>query len=307
MLRPDLNNKQELPCLSPILKDIYQGKNIDRICKENPGMWNIVADEREWQTYPQAFDFLDPQSQFYKLKAFERDIYLELISPYLEELPEGANLLDAGAGIGRFAIKLIEMGHFVHLFDASITSLKKALKHLLDEDATDFELHWGDVADLSVFSENNFDAALAIELVCYCTEPAQALRELVRVTKEGGLIIVSVEGKYGSMLFDENISLDNIRSVYENDLLCLKNHLYVHYYMPDSLERLLREAGIEVLTVLGCHYVPDGILHRLLREDKLESQEYRDKLLEVEKTCREDPVLKNLARAWLAIGRKRLG
>lgn len=39
--------------------------------------------------------------------------------------------------------------------------------------------------------------------------------------------------------------------------------------------------------------------------DKLDNKDYRKNVLKIEKLCRNDPVLKNLTRAWVAVGRKR--
>lgn len=296
----------KLPCEDPILETLYKRQDsISKICKENPAMSNIVAYEREWGIYPSALDFLDKKSQNYKLKNFEKEIYFNLIHPFLDKIPKGSAIIDVGGGIGRFALELVKMGYKVHLVDSSQVALKKGLKHFRNENLANIDLHWGNVTNLSMFSDNTFDAAFAIELICYLDEPDKALKELVRVTKKNGLIIISVEGKYGSSLSDSNVSSDKISDILRDNLLYIKNHLYVRYYTSKTLRRLLEGCGIKVIDIFGCHYVPDGVFHRLINIDKLDDREYKKELLDIERFCRREPVLKNLARAWVAVGRKK--
>lgn len=290
---------------SPDLKALYERRSsIDAIYRKQPAFSNIIAYEREWGIYPSVLDFLDKRSENYKLKNFEKEIYLDIIRPFLDKIPKYSQIIDAGGGIGRFAVPLARMRHMVHVVDTSEIALKKALRHFLDENLDSFDLHWADAGNLSMFSDNTFDAALAIELVCYSDKPARVLKELVRVTKKNGLIIISVEGKYGGMFSESNVSLDKISSILQNDLLYIKNHLYVHYYTPASLKRLLEKCGIKIIDIFGSHYVTDGIFHRLINIDKLDDKDYRKDVFKIEKLCRNDPVLKNLARALVAVGRK---
>jgi ubiquinone/menaquinone biosynthesis C-methylase UbiE len=301
-----LEREKFFPCESKLLEAFYKKRvSEEKICRKHPGMYNVVAYEKEWGIYPSALDFLDKNSENYHLKALEKKIYSNIMRPFLDRIPRCSNIIDAGGGIGRFAIDLARMGHKIQLVDSSKTALKKALKYFQEAGLTNFGLHLGDVANLSIFPDNSFDAALAIELICYCDTPEEATRELVRVTKENGLVVISVEGKYGGMLSDPSVSLDKIPKILKNDLLCLKDHLYVHYYTPNSLKNLLEKCGIEIINIYGSHYLTDGIFKRLFRVDKLDDKDYRKDVLNIEKLCREDPILKNFARAWVAVGRKR--
>lgn len=296
----------ELPCEDRLLRTLYERQgSIDKICKGHPGMSNIIAYEREWGIYPSVLDFLDKESENYKLKNFEKQIYLDIIRPFLKKLPKDSSIIDAGGGIGRFAIELAKMGYKVNLVDSSEIALKKALRHFQNENLANFDLHLGNAANLSMFSNNAFDAAFAIELICYSDIPDRVVKELVRVTKKNGLMIISVEGKYGGMLSDSNVSFDKLSTIFRDGLLYIKNHLYVHYYTPESLKRLLKRCGVEVMGIFSSHYITDGIFHKLINIDKLDDKNYREDMLKIEKLCQKDHVLKNLARAWVAVGRKR--
>jgi len=295
-----------LSCESPDLKTLYERRcSIDGVYKGHPAFSNIRAYEKEWGIYPSVLNFLDKKSENYKLKNFEKEIYLDIIRPFLNKMPRYSRIIDAGGGIGRFAVHLAKMSHRIHVVDSSEIALKKALRHFLDENLANFDLHWGDAGNLSMFSDNTFDAALAIELICYSDKPDKVVKELVRVTKKNGLIIISVEGKYGGMLSEPNVSFDKLSSILQDDLLYIKNHLYVHYYTPVSLNRLLEKCGVKIIDIFGSHYVTDGIFHRLINIDKLDDKNYKKDVFKIEKLCQKDPILKNFARAWVAVGRKR--
>ena len=298
-------------CRSRELKKLYdllenkRKNDVKKICRLSPELWNIVAYEEEWERHPEAMDFLDPYSGNYSLKKLERDLYIEIMRPYLDCMKKKAIVLDAGGGIGRFAIEVAKMGHTVHLVDASRTALKKAAKHLkkmhLDEEVN---LHWADISDLSMFPDEYFDMTLAIEAVCYCKSPEGVITELARVTKKGGLLFISVEGKYGSMIADENVRMDDFQNV-KKGKLCIENNMCVHYFTKDSLARLMRRCGITMLEVTGTHYVADGIFGRWIDKKKLKNVDYRRKVLHIEKACREDEIIEKLARAWVGTGRKK--
>jgi len=288
------------------IRGIYNKRfSADEACRRRPGISNIIAYEREWHIYPSVLDFLDKKSENYELKNLEKDIYLDVIRPFLNKIPRGSAIIDIGGGIGRFAIELARMGHSIHIVDSSKIALKRASRHLHNRNLNNFSLHWADAADLSMFPDNSFDAALAIELICYSDKPDKVIKELARVTGKGSIIIISVEGKYGGMLSDANVSLDKIPEILRHSLLHIKNHLYVRYYTPISLKRLLEKHGIEIMGIFGSHYVTDGAFHKLIDIDKLGDKKYKEGVLKIEKLCRKAPALKNLARAWIAVGRKR--
>ncbi len=281
------------------IKKLYKYlKNIRKMCDNNPELSNIVGYERDWQLHSKSLDFLDKGSDYYMIKGLERDIYFDLIGPYLKDLKENSLIADIGGGIGRFAIPLAKMGHKVCLVDACKSNLKVALKHISKERLLKkISFKFANAENLKMFRNNRFDATFAIELICYCTNPEKILKELVRVTKNNGMFFISVEGKYGSLISDNTISVNNFHSIFNDSKLFIKEHLYVKYYTKEEFENLLKKYGIEVLDIMGCQYVTDGIFRRFTSDDK--------KLMEIEKICQGDKILKNLGRVWLAIGRVR--
>ncbi|WP_152051461.1 methyltransferase domain-containing protein [Tautonia marina] len=112
-------------------------------------------------------------------------------SRVLKHLPQGENLklLDIAIGDGVYLPWLPESWSVVGV-DVSDVQLDACLKkNAVGRDVT---LVLGEAEDLPV-RDNQFDAALSIGAFNYFNDPEQALREMVRAVKPGGLIVVSDE------------------------------------------------------------------------------------------------------------------
>lgn len=294
------------PARDRSLEEVHEGiRRAREACVRDPGLWNVFAYDLEWERYRDYFDFLDPDAPNHFLKQFELELYMRQIEDLLtSEVPPGGRILDAGGGVGRFAAELLGRGYQVVLLDASEKALTCALRHFLEQGFEGYTLRQGDVRDLSGFPDHSFDAVFGMELLCYTAEPERALQEMVRVLSPGGCMFLSVEGKYGSLLTDTKIGLQQFADVYRRDQLLRENDVFVRYFTDEEFRRILEEHGLIVLDVKGSHYVPDGVLHRFL-EDGAGPPERTDALLhEIEDACSRDAVLQPLARAWTALCRK---
>lgn len=297
--------EKTFPCLSSILGKFY--KNIKKsgdVCRQQPGLWNIFGYEREWPEFNNLFDFLNPQSEIYWLKSLEKEIYLTFFTPYLAKIPRGKKILDAGSGIGRFSLELGKRGYKMTLLDACHSNLAVARKHLTENGICDFEILWADVSDLDFISDSKYSAVFGIELISYLTDPKKGLREIVRVTKPGGLIFLSVEGKYGSILADSNIPPDQIDKILNEDVLLIEGDRYIHYFTRDDFQKIIGACGLEILLLEGCHYLTEGPFQHLLDEKRFSESKYRKEIMARERRFRDDPEFGNLARVWVAVARK---
>ncbi len=99
-------------------------------------------------------------------------------------------VLDVGCGTGyttRGILKLDNLCEVVGI-DQNHRQLKKAAKNLFFEQ-TRASLSRGDVENLP-FANETFDATVSVGAVEYFPDPAMALKEMARVTKEGGKVVV---------------------------------------------------------------------------------------------------------------------
>jgi len=101
------------------------------------------------------------------------------------ELAPGARVLDAGCGAGRLAAALGLRGFAVSAVDAS-----PEMVALARENGVEAEL--GDAQTLG-FPDDAFELVLGIGLLPWLSSPIQGLRELARVLRPGGYVILTTD------------------------------------------------------------------------------------------------------------------
>jgi len=99
-------------------------------------------------------------------------------------LPAGAHILDAGCGSGRNMVDLARHGSVVGV-ELSDTSVKLARERGAGEVLA------GSVMDMP-FDEGSFDLTVSLDVIEHLEDDVGALRELRRVTKPGGALLVTV-------------------------------------------------------------------------------------------------------------------
>lgn len=120
---------------------------------------------------------------------------------YIQRFAEpGAKVLEVGAGTGRYSIALAKAGMQVHAVELLDTNLK-----VIKEKAAgvnDLIPLQGDATDLSDFADNSFDVTLILGPLYHIYETKdvhKALDEAIRVTKNGGVILVAFISVYAIM------------------------------------------------------------------------------------------------------------
>jgi ubiquinone/menaquinone biosynthesis C-methylase UbiE len=127
----------------------------------------------------------------------------------------GDRVLDIGAGPGRFTIELARIGADVSVADISPGQLAINEERVAAEGFGDRVREWvvADVVDLGRWDDGTFDATVCfggpLSYILDGAEPAVA--ELVRVTKPGGHVLVSVMSLVGAFTHFLPIVLDLVR------------------------------------------------------------------------------------------------
>jgi ubiquinone/menaquinone biosynthesis C-methylase UbiE len=133
----------------------------------------------EW---PEAYDrwFTTPIGVL--VKKYESELVLDLLKPGC-----GEKILDAGCGTGVFTFDLLSAGADVIGLDLSLPMLKKAGEKFK---GYSFEMVLGNIASLP-FPEGSFDKVVSVTALEFVENGTGALRELSRVTRKGGCIVVA--------------------------------------------------------------------------------------------------------------------
>jgi len=135
--------------------------------------------------YTSCEDLKDRATWFYKLL----DLYI----------PIDKNIIDAGCGTGQFTCFLAIKGRKVLGVDFSEKSLKKAdfLKDKLDIPAVRFLKK--DLLDSDLHKES-FDYTFCCGVLHHTPDPYLGFKNLVKITKPGGFIIIGLYNRYGRVL-----------------------------------------------------------------------------------------------------------
>jgi len=111
-----------------------------------------------------------------------------------------SNVLEVGAGTGRYSIALAKEGlkvTAVELVDSNLEILREKSKNI--ENLESFQ---GDATDLGQFAENTFDVTLLLGPMYHLYEAEEvhkAIDEAIRVTKPGGVILFAFISVYAIM------------------------------------------------------------------------------------------------------------
>jgi ubiquinone/menaquinone biosynthesis C-methylase UbiE len=238
------------------------------------------AGEREWTRFDDGVT--PPQSV-----AVHAEYLRRFVRP-------GDHVLDIGAGPGRFTIELARLGADVVVADLSPRQLElnreKVSEAGLEERVLDRVL--ADVADLARFDDASFDVAVCFGgPLSYLVDRAdEGVAELVRVTRPGGHVLLSVMSLIGAVTHFTELLLDLVRrdGIEQNDQIVRTGvlpegegygHLPMKLFRWSELEELLSRHGTVVASSAA------GLLPTLYPEEP----ELREFIVRVELELASEP------------------
>jgi ubiquinone/menaquinone biosynthesis C-methylase UbiE len=116
------------------------------------------------------------------VKKYEAELVLDLLKPGPGEI-----ILDAGCGTGVFTVDILSFNSHVIGIDISLPMLMRAAQKAR---GYDFQTVLADMSHLP-FSENVFDKVISVTALEFIEDAKGALKELFRVTKRGGCIVIA--------------------------------------------------------------------------------------------------------------------
>jgi ubiquinone/menaquinone biosynthesis C-methylase UbiE len=186
------------------------------------------------------------------------DVHLDRVRHFVNA---GDRVLEVGAGPGRFTIELARLGAQVTVSDLSPGQLELNRERVaaegLEEHVVEREL--ADVLDLSRWDDASFDATICFggPLSYVVDRTDDGIAELVRVTRPGGHVLVSVMSLVGTVTHFLPILLDLVRrdGVAKNEAIVRTGflpdepdygHLAMKLFRWSELEALLSSHGTVV-------------------------------------------------------------
>jgi len=178
----------------------------------------------------------------------EQDLILDLIGP-----PAGLRILDVGCGDGVLAVELAGSTAHVTGVDAS-PEMIAAARRRAERHGREVSLELGKAEKLP-FATDMFDMVIAVTVLCFVEDTAGALREMIRVLKPGGRLIVGELGRYSSWAFARRMKAWLGSPVWRR----------ARFRSAAELGSLAASAGLVGLSVKGAvFYPPSGLAARLL-------------------------------------------
>jgi ubiquinone/menaquinone biosynthesis C-methylase UbiE len=194
----------------PDKRSIVRGATVSRASLHH----HLPRDGGPQVQVPRASGLLDPErvkTHFQSQSSYWRDIYdqgsvwgeiirerQEVVLKWVDHLRRTSGLstedvLELGCGAGQLAVALAQRGLRVRAIDSSDAMVELARQHTQQVEpgvAEKLLVTTGD-AYSPPFEDASFDLVVAVGLVPWLQRPRQAIREMARVTRPGGYIIVT--------------------------------------------------------------------------------------------------------------------
>ena len=201
----------------------------------------MPQESKLFDNWPERYDewFTTPIGVL--VKKYEEELILDLLRP----LP-GEIILDAGCGTGVFTLDILFFGVHVIGLDISLPMLTRAAQKTK---GYPLQMVLADMSTLP-FQKNSFDKVVSVTALEFIKDAKDAVRELFRVTKKGGCVVVATlnslspwasrrraEARKAHSLFEKAIfrSPDELRSLAPLDGVI---KTAIHFQKEDDPDRV---------------------------------------------------------------------
>lgn len=182
-------------------------------------------------------------------------------------LPLTAEILDNGAGPGKYSMRLANEGYKITLTDLTpkLVDIAKEKAHELKLEDNFNGFYSTDARNLPMLKDEQFDAVLMLGPLYHLQKEAeriQAVKELYRVTKKDGIVFVAFMPRVRHMLtsllhpenWKPNNQMDNIEQFAQDGCF---NHedegrfTGAYYFNVEDIKPFMKAHGFESLELIG--------------------------------------------------------
>jgi ubiquinone/menaquinone biosynthesis C-methylase UbiE len=190
---------------------------------------------------------------------------------YIEKyIRPGNRVLEVGAGTGRYSHALARQGYAVDAVELVEHNIEVFRQNTQSNES--ITITQGNAMDLSAFPEYEYDITLLLGPLYHLynkEDKQQALREAIRVTKQGGVIFAAYVISDGCLL-DEGFNRRNINVAEYIEKGLIDPQTFAAKSEPKDLFELVRKENIDdlmsVFPVTRLHYVASDGFALCMRE-----------------------------------------
>ncbi len=165
------------------------------------GMSHGEKASRERQFINSSLNHLEKRRKIYASCGY--DIEKERLAIIEAASPVSGRILEAGTGKGHLAVALARLGHRLVSFDISEEQLQVARENLEAQGLADrVELRRENGESLS-FPDGSFDVVFSVNMVHHLENPYRVIRELIRILKADGKLVISDFSQEGLAMMAE--------------------------------------------------------------------------------------------------------
>lgn len=243
----------------------------------------MVLTVREWHDL-HATEYDASYADMKWIEIYDRITWDRTIKPYLPD-DRDALILDAGGGTGKWTIPIARLGYRVTLSDISERMLQIAEQKLTKANLlAKVRIVVADVTKMDMFEEGSFNFVLCEgDPLSYCSDPRKGIKELVRVVKQGAVIVASVDNFYSRLMWSiRQGTVDQAVKLLEDQWATGEFPMY--FFKPSELIQRFSETGCKVEKIVGKNMFSGG-----LGEDRLRDPDTFSGILKLELEYCDDP------------------
>jgi ubiquinone/menaquinone biosynthesis C-methylase UbiE len=230
-------------------------------------------------------NLFDDRSSFWRDLYEQKDVFALIhqrrhvvcVDSFLDlKLPPTAKVLEIGCGAGLTAIRLAQRGYTIEATDTVQAMIDMTAQRAREAGLSDrVKAQYADVHDLK-FGDQSVDALLALGVISWLHDPMRALKEIRRVMKPDGYVIITVNNLYRlSHLLDPVVfpPLRPVKDMLKGALVAagLKKKSEAaqpHFYPFAKFHSMMVESGFEPVKEEKFGFGPLTFMNRHLLSDE---------------------------------------
>jgi len=163
----------------------------------------------------------------------------------LGQFKEGSTILEIGSNIGQYTTLFAEKGFKMIGSDLSGKAVGLGNNIARELNLKNIDYVQADAENLSRFNDESFDGVVSFSTLRYVPDLRKALKEIYRVTKKGGVIVLDFPNKHCPWF-----------KLLKNKF-GVENHIHDHFFSAKELTCLFKEVGfsnIDSRKIMFTHY-----------------------------------------------------